>query len=355
MGLKTLIIQSIGTASPSVGKALSDLLEVDQQIIAKLLYCTPSVLAKGLEEDAALKIESVLTQAGLIVKVQDIDAPIPPAPQLFELAVYIDDIGRLPEVNKALSEFLGCTEQEALKLLLTDPSMVLGGVSFATAEALKNKINAEILVSYPQTDFFTLKISDDDRKLRNDVIQTLRNNNIKVEDNQKVFENIDHTITQMIWSRFQQTGKISIMNESFQRFEILLNKFDIQNAEQKNCLLNVVEMPEDVVNILPDNLPVILDESVDKVTLMEKMEIYTKAGLTCSYHPLLYQNYKIMIREITNPEETAKIVKLFFPDENNKTVKENWITPNPTTHLLTRYIVYLLEGAGCVTEIQKAD
>jgi len=353
MRLKAVIIQSIGNANPSVGKALSDLLEVDPQIIAKLLYCTPSVLAKEIEEDVALKIENVLTEAGLIIKVQNMDEPLPPAPQLYELAVHIDDIGRLPEVNKALSEFLGCTEQESLSLLLKDPSIVLGGVSLSTAEALQNRINAEVLISDPQTDLYTLKISGDDKNLMNEMIQALKNRSIQIESNQMIFENIDHKTSQLIWSRFQHTGKIQMMNQSFQRFDILLHEFDIENAEQKNCLLNVVKIPEEILCILPDNMPVVLDESVDRKMLIDKMEIYTKAGLACSYNPLLFHNYKIIIHEMANPEKTKEVVKLFFPEEKNKTIKEHWISPKTTNHLLSRYIVHLLENAGCAAEIQK--
>jgi len=355
MRLKNVIIQSIGSANPSIGKALSELLEIDQQIIAKLLYCTPSVLAKEVDEEVAQKIENIFSQSGLIITVQNSEEPLPPMPQLFDIAVHIDDIKRFPEVNKALSEFLSCTEQESLKLLLTDPSIVLGGVSFATAEALKNKINAEVLVSDPQTDLYTLFIMGDDKKLLNDINLIIKNTSIQIEPNQKVFENIDYRTSQIIWSRFQQTGKIQMMNQSFQRFEILLLDCDIENSEQQNCLLNVVGMPENILYILPDNMPVVLDESVDRIMLMDKMEIYTKAGLTCSYHPLLFQNYKVVIHKNPNPERTMEIVKLFFPEETNKTIKEEWISPKATNHLLSRYIVHLLEDAGCEVEIQKMD
>jgi len=325
------------------------------KLLQKLLYCTPSVLAKNIEEEAAQKIESILTQSGLIVKVQDADEPFPPAPQLFELAVHIEDINRLPEVNKALSEFLGCTEQESLKLLLTDPSIVLGGVSFATAEALKNKINAEVLVSDPETNLYTLKITSDDKKLIHEIIQTLKNYFIQTEPNQKVFENIDHKTSQIIWSRFQKTGKIKLINQSFQRFDILLHEFDIENPEQKNCLLNEVGIPEEVLSVVSNNLPVVLDESVDTNRLLDNMEIYTKAGLTCSYTPLLFHNYKITIHKIAHLEKTIEIIKFFFPEETNKTIKEKWVMPKTTNYLLTRYIVHLFEAVGCVTETQKID
>ncbi|MCL2312118.1 MAG: hypothetical protein FWC41_06485 [Firmicutes bacterium] len=353
MKLKTIIIQSIGTANPSIGSMLSRALDITPQIISRFLYCTPSVLFKEVDEAMAQKIEKILTQFGLVVKIQDVDEPLPENPQLFELAIYIDDVRRLPEINKTLSEFLGCSEQEALNLLLTDPGIVLGGVSFSTAEALKNRINAEVLISNPQTDLYTLIITGDDNNLKNDTAQVLKSASIQINSNQKVFENIDYKTSQLIWSRFQQTGKIQIINQSFQRFEILLHEFNIENPKQKNCLLNVVGMPENILHVLSDNLPVILDESVDIKMLIDKVEIYNNAGLKCTYQPLLFQNYKIIINEITDREKTAEVVKLFFPEEKNMKIKEKWMSPKTTNHLLTRYIVQLLEDVGCNIEIQK--
>jgi hypothetical protein len=94
---------------------------------------------------------------------------------------------------------------------------------------------------------------------------------------------------------------------------------------------------------------------VDGKMLLDKMELYKKAGLSCSYSPLLFQNYKIIIHEIVHSEQTMKIITLFFPEEKDKTITTKWISPKTTNHLLTRYIVHLLEEVGCVTEIQKVD
>jgi len=355
MGLKTVIIQSIGTANYSVGKTLSNILEVEQQFISKLLYCTPSVLFKEIEEEEARKIERLLTQLGLIIKVQDHDEPLPKPPELFELAIYIEDIKKLHEVNKTLSEFLGCSEHESLKLLITDPSIVLGGVSFSTAQALQNRINAKVIISNPHKDLYTIKINAEDTSRLKELIQILKSYSIQAEPHQRIFENIDYQTSQKIWSRIQFTGEIQIINQSFQRFEILLEEFDIEDKEQKACLTNEVGMPHNIIYVLLDNLPVILDESVDRKTLLKKLETYQKAGLKCSYHPLLYQDYKIIIQEIKNAKATHEVVKLFFPDVNNSEMKEQWTSPISMNHLLTRYFARMLEDAGCNVEIKRVD
>jgi len=355
MGLKSVIIDSIGSANHSVGKTLSNILEIDQLLISKLLYCTPSVLFKEIDEEQSLKIEDFLTQLGLLVKVQNKEEPLPELPELFELAIYIDDVRNLPEVNKTLSDFLGCSEQDSLKLLLTDPGIVLGGVSVSTAKALQDRINAEIIISNPLTDLYTLIITAEDESLIKEIIKILKSRSIQTEPNQSVFDNIDYQTSQKIWSRFQHTGKIQIINQSFQRFEILLQEFDIENKEQKACLIHEVGMPHNILYVLSNNLPVILDESVDRKTLLEKMDIYLMAGLKCTYYPLLFQNYKIIIHEINNYEATNEVVKLFFPEEKNHEVKEKWISPTTMNHLLTRYVAQILEDVGCSLEIKRVE
>jgi len=355
MGLKTVIIQSVGTANYAVGKILSNILDVEQQLISKLLYCTPSVLVKEIEEEEAQKIESLLTQLGLIIKVQNSDEHLPKLPELFELAIYIEDVRKLHEVNKTLSVFLGCAEHESLKLLITDPSIVLGGVSFSTAQALQNRINAEVIISNPQKDLYTLKINAEDGNLIKEIIKALKSLSIQAEPNQRVFDNIDYQTSQKIWKKFQHTGEIQIINQSFQRFEILLEEFDIESKEQKACLTNEVGMPHNIFDVLLNNLPVILDESVDRKTLLEKLETYHKAGLKCSSHPLLYQDYKIIIQEIKNAKATHEVVKRFFPDVKKSEMKEKWITPISMNHLLTRYFAQMLEDVGCNVEIKRVD
>ena len=348
---KNVIIQSIGTANPSAGNILSEVLNVDQRLVSKMLYCTPALLFRQVDDELAQKAEALLSHLGLEIKIQDAEEPLPPVPELFDIAIYIEDVRNLPVINKQLSEFLGCNEQESFRLLLNDPSIVLGGVSMATADALSKRIEAEVMVSNPQSDLYTLRISSNDSALIGQIQKIIPNLPIRAENNSTFIENIDYKTGQEIWKRFQQTNQIQLINQNFQRFEITLNSFDIHHPEHKKVLTGYVGMPEEILAEIAGNLPIILDESVSKALLSDKMEIYTKAGLQCSFRPITVQKYSIIIDEISDQKKTTEILNHFFPEAAAPVLGKKWVSPKPTQHLITRYIVQQLEDIGCSVEI----
>ena len=355
MGNKNVIILSIGTANPSVGNILSEALNVDQRLVSKILYCTPSVLFRQIDDELAQKAETLLSQLGLELKIQDTGEPLPPVPELFDIALYIENPENLPVINKQLSEFLGCSEQESFRLLLNDPSIVLGGVSMATAVALSKRIDAEVMVSNPQSDLYTLRINSNDSVLIKQIHKFLHKSSIPIDNNSTSIENLDYKTGQEIWKRFQQTNQIQLINQSFQRFEITLDSFDINNPKHKKILTEYVGMPEEILIEIAGNLPVILDESVSKALLSEKIEIYTKAGLQYSFRPIAIQKYFIIIDKINDIKKTTEIIKQFFPDAAAPKQGTKWVSPKPMQHLITRYIVRQLEDVGCAVETETTN
>lgn len=350
MSVKNVIITSIGTANPSVGKILSDVLEIQQEYLVKLLYCTPAVLFQNVNEELALKTEALLTKLGLEVLITSEDEPLPPTPELLELALYIQNPRNLPVINKQLSEFLGCDEKESLNLLLNEPSIVLGGVSIATALALSKRIDAEVIASNPKTDLYTLKINTTDLKIKNQIDQLLHTLGLRLSPHPTEVEGLNYDDSQKIWKRFQQTGAIQIINQSFQRFEIVLDAFDLNNSNQTNILTQIVGMPEEILSEIARNLPVILDESVNRKELSEKLTLYKTAGLTCSYNNVPLGKYTITIDQIPDLDKTTAIVKQFFSEGINIKQNTRWTSPKPLQHILTRYMTEQLEEVGCVVE-----
>ncbi|PXY39348.1 hypothetical protein DMB65_17840 [Flavobacterium cheongpyeongense] len=350
MSTKNVIIASIGTANPSVGKILSEVLGIQQEYVVKLLYCTPAVLFQNVEEELALKTEALLTKLGLEVLITSEDEPLPAAPELLELALYIQNPRNLPIINKQLSEFLGCDEKESLNLLLNEPSIVLGGVSIATALALSKRIDAEVIASNPKTDLYTLRINTADVKIKNQIDQLLHTLGLRLSPHPTEVEGLTYANSQEIWKRFQQTGAVQIINQSFQRFEIVLDAFDLNNSNHTNILTQIVGMPEEILSEIASNLPVVLDESVNRKDLSEKLGLYTTAGLTCSYNNVPLGKYNITIDQIPDLDKTKAIVKQFFSERINIKQNTKWTSPKPLQHILTRYMTEQLEEIGCVVE-----
>ncbi len=348
---KTLIINSIGTAKPAVANVLTDVFGVGHEVAVRMLYTAPFVLLHNVEEELANNTAKLLTTLGIEATIQGIDDELPGPQELFDVAVYIEDPIQLPKVVRELSEFIGSDEKQAASLLLNEPGVVLGGVSLATAEALSKRTNAEVIISSPRTDIYAIKINGNDPTLGRQIEAAIVNAGLTVtKDDSGMFENLDYVTSHDIWRRFQSTGQIQIINQSFQRFEIILNLVDTNNPDYKKALTEIVGMPEDIIDTVLANLPVQLDESVNKKTLQDKLVIYNNSGLKCTYHAVRIGNYYLHIDEVHEPQQVLQVLKQCFNDNELPAKPEKWRTPRPVNHLLSRYMSRQLELLGCTVE-----
>ena len=99
----TVVINSIGSATPRVSKVLSDVLKVPQEYMLRLLYNAPSVLFQKVDEDTALKAEDTLTKLGLEVSVCSKEDKVDLATELVDISVSFEDILQLPKVTEQLA------------------------------------------------------------------------------------------------------------------------------------------------------------------------------------------------------------------------------------------------------------
>ncbi|NOJ98996.1 hypothetical protein HMI51_39560, partial [Corallococcus coralloides] len=141
--------------SASIVRALVPHFDLPPAELAARLFRAPAVLAGGLPEELARSLSEVLGNAGLRVVVEPDDAPLPPpAGQTYDVALYLRDGGRFREVSTELAAVLGCPLADAAAALCATPPTVLGSVSQATVDALRERfapLGAEVDASHPPT------------------------------------------------------------------------------------------------------------------------------------------------------------------------------------------------------------
>jgi hypothetical protein len=351
MALKNVIIQSIGTARPGTGKVLADVLGVSNEVVVKLLYCTPSVLFQHIDEELAANTSTLLSQLGLEVQVTNDDVPLPEPPALYDLAVFIPNPLQINTVNSQLAAFLGCTEQESLNLLLKDPALVLGGVSQATAEALSKCIDAEVIISDPKTDLYTIKVLNRDAAFLKQITAAFANAGLTVDlKKQDCIEDIDYTTSQQLWQRLGNTKSIEIYNQSFQRYDIILESADTGNTAYREVLTNEVGMPGEIIDEVLQNLPILLNDSVNRKTLQELLELYTTAGLRCSFNKIPFGDKQLVVDNISQPGQAASILNQFYTGVTISKATVKWVAPKPVSPLLSRLLTQQLQDIGCEVE-----
>ena len=235
-----------------------------------------------------------------------------------------------------------------MALLLNEPSVVLGGVSLATAETLQKRLEAEVIASNPKKDLYTILLLSEDEKLNAEIREVLRQKGVHI-NKEKTITNISYKIAREIWERYQHSKKISLHNQSYQRFEIVLQKFDLEQTAQTTFLTEQIGMPAEALQIIFENLPVVLDEAINQNEANEKMELYTRAGLGCKLTPIPFGKYKLMVENITNPQKFEDIVSGFYKGVKLEADLNRWTAPLPLDSILNRFLAKQLEFIGCET------
>lgn len=345
----SVIIDSIGSARPVIAKFLADSFNIHHEIALKLLYCTPSIIFHKIDEESALKSGELLRKLGLEIVITESDSDLPAAPELYDVCLYIQDAEKLPSVTKQLAEFLGCSEQEAFNLLLNEPSVVLGNVSKNTARALSNRVDAEVIISKPNEDLYTLSVLTEDSNFLRQLKTVLNSYGIEfIPGKEKIIDNIDYEKGKEIWRRMNSSKILNLCNQSFQRYEIILEAVDESNPEHIEVLNKEIGIPREIINDLFRNLPVVLNESVNRNNLEKLISNYKKAGLKCIYNAIPHGDRQIIIDELPDKAKAEEVINQFYPGTviNSKP----WVLPKTVKPLIARYLESRLEQIGCVVE-----
>ena len=342
---KNLIIHSIGSANPNIAKVIADTFDINHKLFTIQLYNAPMLFLENAEEEIADKAAFLLTQLGLEVVVQDEGKPLLSKSEPVDIAVHIANPLCLTKVSRQLAKFISCKENEALSLLLKEPSVVLGNVSIATAKVLQKRLDAEVIASTPKNDLYTIELLGDD-SFRKEIFISLINKDKYIKNN-KWITDLPYTNAIEIWNRYHQSQKLNLYNQSFQRFEILLENFDINNESQTDFLVNRVGMPKETLPTILENLPVIIEESLNRSDSTVKMDEFSKAGLGCSKNAIPFGKYKIEVNNIKDSKKFVEIVSQFYSDLKYEKDSDSWIAPKPIDGILNRYLEKQLEYLGC--------
>lgn len=298
--MKTILIKSIGTANPSVSKILAETFHINHKRLVRLLYNAPAVFLEQAEETIAQKAELILKDLGIEVELLEAGAKLPKKSEPLDVAVYVKDPLKIMVVAKQLGEFLGIAENDAMQLLLNEPSVVLGGVSLATAEILQKRLDAEVIASNPKTDLYTVEIASEKSDFLNNFKAALKQMGVQPEKSQKQIINVSYEQTQSLWKRFPNSKEFLIHNQSFQRLQLVLTNFDLYNDKVKTFLTQNLSIPSEILADIHQNLPVVLDESLNPLEKNQKLEQYQQGGLRCESKAIPFGKQKDLLLYLSN-------------------------------------------------------
>ncbi|CAM1342436.1 hypothetical protein TAMYLO_220001 [Tenacibaculum amylolyticum] len=357
-----IIITSIGNASPVQIKPIAEKFEIPYEIVLKLIYNAPMIFARNLKKDIAEKVVILLTKIGVEASVeqgevlQKIETPT-----TFDVCVYIKEIEDLPDTIGILSNFLGTHEQKTLELLNSYPCVILGGVSEATVTALKNRVpeNVEISFANPSTSLYCLELINEDQMAHHQVRQYLKTISRKENHNiSNSYRDLSYKDSQAIWRQFQSTGAIRLTNQSFERYEVILEKLNEETPVNsiKDTLHNTMHMPYEIMDEVLASLPVQLEDSINASEVENRIKMYESKGLICDKKKVSNGFRKLVIDEVEDQKETIELLSHFIPKENVASqIQIPWYAPVPLSDLMTRYAIAKLESIGCDASFEEIE
>lgn len=350
-----VVIRSIGTASPVVSQVLSKGLGLPSEMVVRALYNAPAVLFREVDEELAGNALELLQHLGLETEVVKKGEALPQSPSSVDVGVYIHDALRLPHVCRQLTEFMGCSAQEALNLLCAQPCLVLGGVSPATADALAARLDAEVFVSNPKEGSYRLFIYDGPDVLKRQLYGYLEKEGlIRKNEQPGIVSGINYAQGQELWRKYHAHDLIKLVNEAFLRKEIVLHEVDTGNPEYAATLIEMTGMPESVVEDVIAELPVQLESSVNPAVAEHRLRLYAAAGLKCHAETLPFGNYTLIVHSGADSSKAGTILQQILPKEKLPDKSGYWECPVPLGELMARYIAGQLEMTGCEVEFEPS-
>lgn len=344
--MKSVVIQSIGEAKPSVAALLSDVLSVPSDVVLKMLYQSPSVLFRDVEDELAHNAQALLLRLGLQATVEDSVADLQEAQQLYDVALHLNEPLDLFRVQKALADFLGCTEQQALQLLLKNPAIVLGSVSQATALALSERLGAKVLFSNPRKASYTLLF----RFLTKDAVRQFQlvcdKLGIAFTPNVKQLNGLPYEQAQELWRHFGAKEWVQLYNEQFLSYRILLESFDLGSSAHCQALTDLVGMPSALLPEVWQQLPLVIHDYLDDEACKGLIAQYQELGISCTAEHILEQESSLHLEEIEDTPALRRCLSVFFAEKDLRFIDASWMSPHPLPLAYCRFLAAQLEALG---------
>ena len=145
---------------------------------------------------------------------------------------------------------------------------------------------------------------------------------------------------------------MKIINQSFQRFEIVLESVDTSKPDYKSALVEFTGMPAEIVDEVVANLPIQLEESVSRIVLEEKLANYASFGLNCAGYFIPPRNCYLRLDEIGDLGQTQEVLSTYFEQAEIPTSTSVWKSPKPLPKLIARYAAAQLQVSGCEVELE---
>ncbi len=312
-----VIVTDIGEASAALFSALKQAIKLPEPEIARRILQAPAVLADLLNEETARTVSELLESSGLETAVlpSGEEAQLTMGDGCYELALSIPSFKNIHDVLAEIVRVTGLDVAGAVQVVLKTPTVLLGNISFTTANRLKSrfeKFNVAADISRPTDAHYDLvlkaEIYNAQQVIEHHATQlalTYRSQNEHRGSKTYSISRVSYQQAKDTWQMAQE-NKIpcQLLNQDYQRYDILLNHIDPTSVSAiKQYLVKELFIPERIVERVIASAPVVVAK---QKSLGETQAILsTLADLDCEANAELVSSLTFDVEVITLGEEQA--------------------------------------------------
>ncbi len=349
---KSLVITSIGTAGPKDAASVALGLGVSVPDIISTFYRAPTILVEELGDATATAIAGLLVSLGCEVEVVPSDTPPPQVAPLMDVAVRVTDESRFEFVTAAVASFLGSSEEEAQRLLLATPPVVLGHVSPSTVEALRHRLGAgvSVLCSDPMLASYDLLLGECPAVQRARLLADLRTMGFAPDAGPWVLRGLTRGEADTIWARYRRTPNLQVTNQDFYRYEVVLDGGE-PNATTIAALTSA-GVPADVAPRLFSALPVIVADEMSEQAATDLMATLTHVGLAVHAELTTFLQLGVQVNDWSSPHNVRAALQAASLEDVPDTIP---FVVGPWPELTARLVRNMLVSAGAEAELADGE
>lgn len=305
-----ITVRSLHKGSASILKALVPHFELSPAELAARIFRAPAVLAGGLPETLATELAEALRGAGLDVAVEPAEAPPPEPGRTFDVALYVRDGARFREACAELVAVLGCSQSEAAAALCATPATVLGSVSQATVDALRERfgpLGVEVDASHALTaryDIFYVGTDAAGVAVVRPVLEAL---GVTLGEPPLLAAHLDHDQADRVWRELGSRGLVRVLDHAFQRFDVSLVAAPA-GGDFAKVLVEQTGMPEALVPKVLSRLPVVLHAGLRREDVAARSAALEAAGAKVSVQLVSFRSFRLRVDEAKEPGGAGELL-----------------------------------------------
>lgn len=354
-----IVVDSIGSSNAKLIKILRTISPMSEKFLAQKLYQAPSVLIDDISEAVATHLNEVLQTSGLKSHVAHRDEAFEEGKPEYEVALVVKDMASMNAAALEIIQILGVGVEDAKKILLSSPTILLGNISANTVEALAErfkKIGVEIDVTQPQNalyDLFMGDCSDTDFQWISNLLEKAGVSATQANDDSRskalISTGLSKERADEVWEKIRRsTLPIKLVNRNFERFDLRLDEVP-SSPELSKYLMETTGMPEKIAKKIPEKTPIVLYQNIGFQDLDRHATHLAQLGATTSGHLLVFQTFSLDITKVKDLRKTNQIIasltKYSLTDVEKMLTKGGRIE-GPLTNPQSRWLQYELKLIG---------